>query len=220
MGKHLDDVQKALILKDISNGLSQREIAAKREISKGTVQNIKKKADNELPLNRKYGTGTKEKVTSAIKTFIFSEYQKNHFITNKELKIKVFNLFNIELSIMTISRTLSNFGLVTKIATPKPLLRPQNIVKRFDLSEKFLGFSNETLNTIIFSDECKFNCYQSDGARYVRYFPGERYDMKNLTPTIKHGGGNVMVWGCISYQGVGRLVFIDEKMTGGHYKQI
>ncbi|KAH8419574.1 hypothetical protein KR222_006966, partial [Zaprionus bogoriensis] len=30
--------------------------------------------------------------------------------------------------------------------------------------------------------------------------------------TVKHGGGNVMVWGCMAASGVGNLVFIDEKM--------
>ncbi|KAJ4451433.1 hypothetical protein ANN_02895 [Periplaneta americana] len=36
-------------------------------------------------------------------------------------------------------------------------------------------------------------------------------DMKidNLQPTVKHGGGKVMVWGCMSAAGVGELVFID-----------
>lgn len=34
-------------------------------------------------------------------------------------------------------------------------------------------------------------------------------DLANLRPTIKHGGGSVMVWGCMSANGVGNLVFID-----------
>ena len=32
---------------------------------------------------------------------------------------------------------------------------------------------------------------------------------KNLIPTVKHGGGSVMVWGCMSAKGVGKLQFVD-----------
>jgi len=35
---------------------------------------------------------------------------------------------------------------------------------------------------------------------------------RNTRPTVKHGGGSVMVWGCMSASGVGELVFIDGNM--------
>uniref|UniRef100_A0A8C4N801 Uncharacterized protein n=1 Tax=Eptatretus burgeri TaxID=7764 RepID=A0A8C4N801_EPTBU len=31
----------------------------------------------------------------------------------------------------------------------------------------------------------------------------------DLKPTIKHGGGSIQVWGCISSGGVGKLLQID-----------
>ena len=45
--------------------------------------------------------------------------------------------------------------------------------------------------------------------------PKEKYDKKCLVPTVKHGGGggNVKVWGCFAWNGVGNLVFIKGNMT-------
>jgi hypothetical protein len=33
-------------------------------------------------------------------------------------------------------------------------------------------------------------------------------------PTVKHGGDSIMLWGCFSAAGTGRLVRIDGKMNG------
>ena len=38
--------------------------------------------------------------------------------------------------------------------------------------------------------------------------------------TVKHGGGNVMVWGCFVPVGIGDLVFIKNIMYGDHYRFI
>ncbi|ORD95930.1 TCB1 [Hepatospora eriocheir] len=79
---------------------------------------------------------------------------------------------------------------------------------------------DETLKKIIFSDEVIINLFTSNGVRYVRYYIRERHNSKNIVPTVKHERGCVIVRGCISYQGVGRLVFIENTMTGVVYKQI
>ncbi len=39
-------------------------------------------------------------------------------------------------------------------------------------------------------------------------------------PTVKHGGGNIMLWGCFSAKGTGRLHRIEERMDGAMYREI
>ena len=42
----------------------------------------------------------------------------------------------------------------------------------------------------------------------------------NTIPTVKFGGGNVMVWGCFSANGVGGMEIIDGKMNAAKYTKI
>ena len=74
--------------------------------------------------------------------------------------------------------------------------------------------------TIIWSDESRFTLFQNDSPSRVWRKNGTRYNIKNLTPTVKHGGGGVMMWGCFSGKGLGPLVKVDGKMNRLDYIDI
>lgn len=73
---------------------------------------------------------------------------------------------------------------------------------------------------VLFSDESKYNLHGSDGRAYVWRKPNTEFHINNTRATVKHGGGSVMVWGCMSAAGVGRLHFIDGKMDQFMYLNI
>ena len=56
--------------------------------------------------------------------------------------------------------------------------------------------------------------------QHVWRYAGDEYANKNVVPTVKHGGGSVMVWGCMSSQGVGTLHFIEWIMNAQMYCNI
>ena len=64
---------------------------------------------------------------------------------------------------------------------------------------------------MFFSDETKVCCFGLDGQESTWKLQGE---------ALKHGGGHVMIWGCMSWAGVGRLVKIDSIMDKELYISI
>uniref|UniRef100_A0A8C9YFX9 Transposase n=1 Tax=Sander lucioperca TaxID=283035 RepID=A0A8C9YFX9_SANLU len=46
------------------------------------------------------------------------------------------------------------------------------------------------------------------------------HHLPNTIPTVKHGGGSIMLWGCFSAAGTGQLVAIEGKMNAAKYRDI
>ena len=93
----------------------------------------------------------------------------------------------------TIRHTLHQIGVHGCHPRRKPLLKMihKKASKQFaeDMSTKHMDY----WNYVLWSDEMKINLFGSDGFKHVWWQPGEEYKDKCVMPTVKHGGGNVMV---------------------------
>ena len=56
--------------------------------------------------------------------------------------------------------------------------------------------------------------------RYVWQKLSTAHPPSNTIPTVKHVGGSIMLWGCFSVTGIGRLVRTEGTMNGVKYMQI
>ena len=82
------------------------------------------------------------------------------------------------------------------------------------------NWSKKMWRSVIWSDESRFTLFCNDGPMRVWRKTGTRYNIENLMPTVKHGGGGIMVWGCFSALGLGPLVRIEGKMDHRDYINI
>ena len=62
--------------------------------------------------------------------------------------------------------------------------------------------------------------HRNDGRVYVRRMAGEEFMEDCVQPTVEHGGGGIMVWGCINAKGVGFLTKVDGRLNEEGYINI
>ncbi len=75
-------------------------------------------------------------------------------------------------------------------------------------------------NHVLWSDESKVNLFDADSVQQVRRRPGEEHQENCAFPTVKHGGGSIMVWDCMTTAGTGELRFIEGNMDSNMYCDI
>ncbi|GET66728.1 helix-turn-helix domain-containing protein [Rhizophagus irregularis DAOM 181602=DAOM 197198] len=121
--------------------------------------------------------------------------KKNNKLSLGEIQQKFHSSQDKQISANTIRKNLHQMQIYSRVAVPKPLLTESQREKR--------------LSWCIERQSC--HVWQKNRTRY---------NIENLTPTVKHGGGSIMMWGCFSGKGLGLLVKVDGKMNRLDYIDI
>jgi transposase len=218
--KKLTELDCGKILALSEQRKSIREIEKETGISKSTVGDVIKQYGKKESMGRNIKSGRPSSIGDKELGIIRKIHKKNPKISVPKLNRIFFEKTSIIVSNQTIRNTLNKLGFSSCRPIKRPLLNKKNITSRFGLCKKWSYKSDIFWRSVIFSDECKFNLITSDGIQYVWREPGKRFNSRYTIQTVKYGGGNVMAWGCISYNGVGRLVFIEDTMDKYEYVNI
>lgn len=220
MSPHTAIQLRKVVVKLSKEGKSSREISALLTIGKTTVNNILNKFKTTGSVADRPRSGRPRKTTTRVDKLIrrksVVDVRKTAGMIAQELRDE--NLANV--SRITVSRRLRDVGLFGRVGVKKPLISTKNQRARLQFAENHRHWTVENWKKVFFSDESKFKLFGSDGKQYVRRPIDTRYNSKYQIPTVKHGGGGVMVWGGFSYEGVDSLVEIEGVMDRFVYKDI
>ena len=120
----------------------------------------------------------------------------------------------------TIRRALDKEGFNGRVARRKPLLSQKHHKMRLQFATTNLNQSATFWKNVLWTDETKIELFGRTSQRYVWRRKNEAFADKIIIPTVKHGGGSIMFWGCFAASGTGRLDFVEGRMNSEQYQQI
>jgi transposase len=208
----LDTLEKQSIIILMQEGYSSHTIAKRIGRSHSTVSRSIKKFKETGKIENLKRTGRPLISTSRNDLCLKRISIKNRFFSSKDLKKEWEMLSGVIAAPSTVRQRLIDMGLSTRRAKKKPLLTKTNIKNRLKWCRKMKNKTQQFWETVVFSDESNFQL-DSNRPLLVRCRPTELFLPECIQKVKKHSP-SVMVWGYITYKGVGALHFIDGTVNG------
>ncbi len=164
-------------------------------------------------------SGWPTKITPRAQWRLVQEVIKEPRTTSKELQA---SLASIKVSVhdSTIRKRLGKNSIHGRFPRQKPLLTKKNTKARLTFAKKYLDYPQDFLGKYSVDWWDKSWTFGRCVSRYIWRKTNRAFHKKNIIPTVKHGGGSVMVWGCFAASGPGWLAIIDGTMNSALYQKI
>ena len=102
----------------------------------------------------------------------------------------------------------------------KPRLLQRHKQQRMEFARRYQNWTVDDWKRVIWSDETKINRFGADGRQWVWKRPSNVLTDQHIQPTVKFGGGSMMVLGCMTANGVNFATRIDGRMDSSLYISI
>lgn len=201
-------------------GLSLKEIEKITGKHRFTISRICKHVQQTKSFKEKPRSGRPKLLDDRHKRVLARILLKSNVKTAENVRKEAKQFHNIDVSRDTVARALKSMGFVARVKKKKPMLSAKHRKARLDWARKHSKWTSDDWKHVIWSDEAPFMIVNSEGKEYVWEKPSPVISESVVKPTKKFGGGKVMIWGCITWEGVGFSCKIDETMDAELYAEI
>jgi transposase len=191
MKKHLGDVEKGKILALWEAGRSYSAIAEALQIPRSTISSFISRYKERQSTERSLGSGRPSLLVPSVLKEIGTIHQESPKASAPEIRKVLQEKTNTLLAAETVRTGLKKLGVFAYSPLKRPVLTKNHKLSRFGLCTKWSYQPKEFWQSVIFSDECKFNLITSDGCVKVWREPDQALDPRFIKHTVKHGGGGV-----------------------------
>ena len=205
-------------------GLSNREICNKLGLGIRALQRFFKRQGPGVlltPRAPRPDKGTRKLLTPGDLRFLKQVSVKNPKWSANDIRRENPTMFG-DLQPRYLQKMLKDeLGMPSRQAAKKPNLTAFQTDRRLKFCKRYLHWTTEHWNCVLYTDESQFQTIRNSGCRVRRPLGTSRHNPKYTVKNVKHPGAS-MAWGCFSAQGAGPLFWLakGEMMNQHNYADV
>lgn len=209
-------VQNATVL--LREGKSIRRVAEAVGISVFSVQKIREEDKKNIPA---FKVGRPSKVSNRGKVLLARKFSTGCLRSLRQGQRQIQEAEEMHVGKSTVRRWLEHEGLRAYVCPRKPKLTKKIRAERYKFAKDHLSWTEEDWRRVMFSDETIIRRIESLGRRFYYKRP-ENKDLQRhqVKESLRGGGGKLLIWGCMTYYGVGDACWITGTMSSDDYLSI
>ena len=117
----------------------------------------------------------------------------------------------------TLRIELREKGLSSFTKVKKHALSRKNVKDIFCFAQMHKDWTVSDWERVVFNDGTKICCFNVDGRTWCWIEDKENILVRVVNQIVKHGGGSIMLWGCLTCRGLGSLHNIQGHLNARGY---
>lgn len=211
-----EDSAKAAVL--VEEGRSYRYVAEVLGTTPSTVLRVLRRFREHNTYRRLPGSGHRRCTLARDDRYLTMVILRDRHLTAVEAINHLEQVRNANISDWTARRRLREVNLTSRKPATGLQLELHHKRARLNFAREHVEWTEEQWSQVLYTDESRFNRSSPDGRESVWRRPGERYSACAMSLRTAYGGGSVMVWCGISFDGRTDLVFVENgSLTAPRY---
>ncbi|CAI7765634.1 unnamed protein product [Closterium sp. NIES-54] len=222
--KRLSEEKQKRIMQRIAEGRSYRQIAQELGVSKSAVHDELLRHlgpntfDELVPSPAK--PGRPPKLPEQIARIVIRSIVSGESKSAEAAAGMISSTHGISVTGATVRNTLKRHRVRAIEKPSKPRLSAKNVKDRRQWAKDHQHWTIDDWKRVVWSDETKICWFSSDGRSWAWIREDCHMEPHHVKQTVKHGGGSIMIWGCMTYNGGGFMCKIEGRMNGELYRSI
>ena len=202
----------------LSIGTSKRNVARLMNCNRSTIIDLWNHYKQQGHARDRPRTGRPRVTTANQDRYMRLSHARDRFLSAAETARQTIGTHNRPINGNTVSRLLAENGLRSRRPYTGQILLPRHRQARLAWANAHSRWPRQRWQTVLFTDESKFNLSYSDGRRRVFRRTGERYADCCVVEVNRFGGGGLMVWAGISRNFKTDLHIVRGRLNAAAYR--
>jgi transposase len=203
------------VKQQLRQGKSAREVASNLNVSISSAIKIRNADKENIPAPK---MGRPSKISNETRRNMARQFNSGVLKSLRDGQLMVQSADGGLVHTRTVQRLLKKEGVKAYVQQKKPCLTLNHNADRLQFAKAHLHWTVEQWSKVMFSDETTISRVGSFGKKfYYSSLLHKRLKPHQVKGTKQGGGGKIMVWGCMTYHGVGDASWISGRINAEAY---